>query len=439
MKPLVVAGVLVVVGVAAFFAGRSGAGEGGGSDGDGAADGPASERERALAKEVEDLERRLAEEKARRGRGGDGGRARARSAEETSGDAGAPNTGAGGGVPDPMAAPDAALDPEAAFSLEGVSDGREASQRMMQFAKAQLGRGDAGFAAILKAMDALLADKDRMRSLFSDETAASRELYPWIKLMVEREAQMLDLNEYVFRTMAENPQQFAASAGDDALEIFTEGFAFVLPGAVPEERLARMRGYAKKILATPESEQPDAVRRSRRDLERLVERFWAEPVTLEQALAKLRAGEVEPRDLVRYLRMLPPDVAATLDVTALAVPHVRSGDYALIRMLGVPPLNNLDVARLDAAVLEGIEAEEFASHFLGQYLSRTGRTSWSDARAFFERALGQGETVRRVAMQALTQLPPNLRPDKSWVEDLLRRGGVPEVTEKQLRATFGLR
>lgn len=436
MKPMVVAILLAVVAGAAFLVGRSLA-EGGAGAGAAGGEGPATERELALESQVEDLKSRLAEERSRRARGGDGGRARIAEAEASDALPAPPPNDLAGAAADAAAAP---VDPAAPFTLEGVSSAREASQRFMDFVEAQLGRGDAGFAAILDAVAAVWKDKQAIESLFSDEAAAARELYPWIKLMVQREPQMLDLNEYVFKTMAEKPQQFASFTDDNALEIFTEGFAFVLPGAIPEDRMARMRGYAKKILATPEGDQPKAVRGNRSEIERLLSRFWMEPITPEQALAKLRSGDVEPRELVRFLRMLPPDVAATLDVTALAAAQVRDGSWEVVRLLGTPPLDKLDVARLDAAALEALDASKMQGHMVGQYLQRTGRSNWADARAFVDRAAGQGERTQTAIVQALAfGMPQHLRPDKAYVEDLLTRVTVNDALKQQIRNNYGIK
>lgn len=384
-----------------------------------------------LSQQVDDLERTIAKLEAKRAHR-DGGRVRA--GEETPSADAAPTQAA------PASASSVAADvaAPAAFSLEGVTDAADASKKFMAFVEAQLKRGDTGFAAILQALDSLWKDQEKMKVLFADEGAASRLLYPWIKLLVQHDAQMTDLTEYVFRTMAENPSAFANTADSKELELFTEGLGFLMPGAVSEERLARLRGYAEKFLATPESDQPKALRGNRSEVERLLARFWSSPITPEQALEKLKAGDVPPRDLVKYLRMVPPEAAAMLDVTALVVPHVRQGSYDAMRWLGSPPLDHLDYSRLDPAVLEGVDAGKTNWSQLATYARIPGRKQWSEVRPLFDRALAGSERCVSTALQVLASgiLPSNLRPDKAYVESLLTRPDVPETMQNQLKAMY---
>jgi hypothetical protein len=429
MKPPLVAVLCLAAAGAAFAAGwsMSGARSDGGSPED-------SVESARLAREVEDLQRQLGEERARRPRAES---ARARSREETPTESAAPIGAAAAEAPSPDAAPGGEV---AAFSLEGVTDAADASKKFMSFVEAQLKRGEPGFAAILQALDGLFKEKEKMQALFSDEAAASRQLYPWVKLLVNHDAQVIDLTEYVFKSMAENPAAFADMSEPKQLEIFTEGLGFLMPGAVPDERLARMRGYAEKILATPESEQSKAIRGNRSDIERLLARFWATPITPEEALEKLKAGDVAPRDLVKYLRMVPREAAAMLDVTALVLPHVRQGSYEVIRWLGSPPFDRVDFSRVDHAMIESLEAGKSDVSQFATYSRSSGRKQWTELRPLFDRALGGGERSVTTALQVLASgmLPSNLRPDKPYVESLLTRTDVSEATRNQLRTQYGL-
>ena len=390
-----------------------------------------------LAREVEDLRQKLDEERARRPRGEV---ARTRSRDESAAEGDAQVDAAAAEASSPAAAPGAEAGAEpAAFSLEGVTDAAAASKKFMAFVEAQLKRGEPGYAAILAALDGLFKDKEKMQALFSDEAAASRQLYPWVKLLVNHDAQVIDLTEYVFKTMAENPSAFENTTDSNQLEIFTEGMGFLMPGAVPEDRLARFRGYAEKILATPESEQPKAVRGNRSEIERLLQRFWSAPITVEQALEKLKSGDVPARDLVKYLRMVPPEAAAMLDVTSLVVPHLRQGSFDVVRWLGSPPLDRVDFARLDQAVLEAVDANKVQWVQFATY-ARSGRKQWTDLRPLFDRALAGSERSVSAALQTLGSgmLQSNLRPDKAYVEALLTRTDIPEATQTQLKAAYGL-
>jgi hypothetical protein len=135
-------------------------------------------------------------------------------------------------------------------SFEGLDSAEDVSARLMAFVEQQLARGEAGTIPLLKAM-AAIEDSEVLRRLFAEEDAAVRHFYPWIRFLVEREDRVVNLTENVFRTMAESPQSLSWMEKDDALEIFTQGAAMLLPGIVSEERMATFRALAKKVLETP--------------------------------------------------------------------------------------------------------------------------------------------------------------------------------------------
>lgn len=338
--------------------------------------------------------------------------------------------------PEPVASPDSAV---GAFSLEGIDSPEEGSERLMAFLDAQFARGEAGFPAILEALGEIWQNREMVEGLFADEATATRFLYPWVKYLVEHEDHVLDFSEHLYKTMAENPGALARVPDDDVLEIFTEGVAILLPGAVPEERLARFREYGRKILETPETDQPQAVRQNRQEIERALAQFWAAPLTVEEALAKLRSGEVPPRELRRLLRLVPADALQGIDLTALLLPAISQGHNDVLRVLQQLPKDRLDLGRLDAAVEEAAASRSIHGWFLSSYLQSTGRTKWMEIRPFMDRIIGRGEGAAVVAVQALAQfLPQGSRPEKEYMADLLARGAVPDGFEDIVRKAYGL-
>jgi hypothetical protein len=212
----------------------------------------------------------------------------------------------------------------------------------------------------------------------------------------------------------------------------------MLPGAVPPDRLATFRGYAKKILDTPEEQQPEAVRRNRKEIERALERYWAEPTTVEQALEKLKSGELSPNDAARLLRGLPPETLATVDVNGLLGPLLAAGRWEAIRALQGLPAGTAEPAVLDTHVLSGMEQGKMNPYMLREYLNTTGRGSWEKARAFFDTAFLQGEKSQAAAADGLTRLMQAQRPDKAYVEDVILRYQLPDDVKKRLKSTYGI-
>jgi len=72
---------------------------------------------------------------------------------------------------------------------------------------------------------------------------------------MDRDQQVVAMTETIYTTAAEDPVWFEGLDGN-TLELFTEGMAILLPGAVGEEQLERFRGYAGKILAMPRDSCP---------------------------------------------------------------------------------------------------------------------------------------------------------------------------------------
>ena len=129
------------------------------------------------------------------------------------------------------------------------------------------------------------------------------------------------LNETIWKTMAENPS-FFADAAKDSLEVFTEGLGMVIPGVADEATMDRLRGYAHKILETPDDRLPPSIARSRRDIERLLP-HWAPVVTSAQALEMLKKG-VPPQEgsddaFAAARARLRPELVAGTGVLAIVI------------------------------------------------------------------------------------------------------------------------
>ncbi len=352
-------------------------------------------------------------------RGEDAGAA----AETTTGDVAARASVPSGGPSD---------EPLPSFTLEGVSTPDEAFDRLMAHVSALLARGEAGHLELLAFLDQHIVRNKSIEALFGSEQEAARFIYPMVKFLVDRDQQVLGVTETVFKTMAADPQAFA-DFDDDTLEVFTEGVAFILPGAVDEARMARFRSYASTILETPESEQPEAVSKNRRRIERVLG-FWAPRLEPEQALQRLQSGEATSQEVLALLKSLPADMRAQLDMGLLLAPIVASGDYRAIRMLGQVGVTSRDLTLLDRAAIEGMVAGKFNEWTLQQYLNGTGRGKWPAGQGLVEAALAEGDPARATAAMSLRRLGP----PKDYVTWVLESYDLNEATRKRLAASFGL-
>ncbi|MCG3132955.1 MAG: hypothetical protein HMLKMBBP_00041 [Planctomycetes bacterium] len=397
----------------------------------------AAAREAELERQVADLNRRLADAKRPRAES-----ERAKRDDVSEGENVRPDGAGGKPVAESVEARSPATDAAslATFTLEGFADGESLSKAFRAWAEAQLERGPAGYDAILTALVAVSKEQQRIEQIVgNDESMLAKELYPWLRTMVHHEKEMLGLTEHVFAKMAENSPMFAEMPKDDFLEMFTEGIGVIVPGAASEEQMQRLRGYAKKLIETPESSQSKAVRGVRSDVQRLLERFWAEPLTPESAAELLRSGAIDSATLQRAARLVPPEVLATVDLTAIVAGMIRKGDYRAARLIGTPPLDALDASRLEQAALDALDAGVLNGHMVADMQRRLGRASWSDIRPFMDRAFQLGERGRTAAAQVLWSLQGAMRPDTAWVEDLIARGAVGEREAASLRTMYGIK
>lgn len=320
------------------------------------------------------------------------------------------------------------------FSIEGVEDPESAVKLFQQYASEMWAHGKEGHLGLIKALDDLLQDKDALEKMFASEEEAVKHLYPMIKFLINNEQNIAATTETLFETMANEPQKLG-EVDKDTLEIFTEGAGMFMPAIMDDERMEKMRGYARKILETPEAEQPESIQRNRRDIARLM-RFWQPPLSADEALAKLQAGEVSTEELRGLLSKLGPEHLRQLDLAALLGDLVEQGDYRAMAALGIAPLDARTVDALDRRFLEGARKGTVHQWNVQHYLRSTKRTKWVEARTFVETGLDMGGKVATTFAGAVMQLPD--KPGKDWVAWALSRYQLPEATVQTLKRAFGI-
>lgn len=325
--------------------------------------------------------------------------------------------------------PDEAQEP---YTLEGVTTMEELSRRFMKFAARKLAAGPEGHLELLRELDRIAQSPDYQK-LF-DEEAAIRLIYPWLKFVMEREDQVVAMTETIYKTAAENPAWFEG-LDNDTLEVFTEGVAVVLPGAVGEDQLDRFRGYVGKFLAIPKDSLPKALQRNHGDFKRAL-RYWAGPVAVEEALKQLADPNVSNDVKVQLLKRLDPNDVRGVDVIGILAPALEQGSYDAVQMVSRLPVSGGDIVALDRAVLEGAKRGKVHGWIVRSYLEATNRKKWDAARPFIEDGLRLGKTAANAFAQALAWLPE--RPPAEFVQGVLEAYEIDAATATYLKGQFKL-
>ena len=129
----------------------------------------------------------------------------------------------------------------------------------------------------------MLAEDKRIHRFVRDERQLMPLLYPWLKFAFENEKQIIDMMETLYKEAAQNPAYFEGM-DDDPFEMFTEGLAVLLPGAVDAERLAKFSGYVDDVLKRDPESLPKALKKNLSELRRNLE-MWAGPVSPDEMIA----------------------------------------------------------------------------------------------------------------------------------------------------------
>ncbi len=260
--------------------------------------------------------------------------------------------------------------------------------------------------------------------------------YPAMRFIFDRDAQVVDMLETLLLTGAEQPSFFEGEEKDDVLEMFVEGLGPFLPGALGPERLERLRGYVKAILAQPEASQPKALRGIRNDLERVLA-YWMPPLTSAEALARIKQGDVKGRELLSLFRRLDAKDRAQLDLPAVLGTLLEEGDTRAMQELAGIDLQASDLVALDERLFEGVVKQRVSDWQMARWLAVTKRGGWPEAQPFVERGMRRGPPVSDAAALLLRQLAPQPKP--ADVDQLLRSYTIGERIAGSVRAQFGLK
>ena len=298
--------------------------------------------------------------------------------------------------PKPAAAPKPEEEP---YTLEGVENIDDLSERFMRYANGQVKRGPEGYKTLFREFDRITQDKE-LRRFFRDERRMVRSLYPWIKWLVNNEGHMVALAETLYRTAANDPGWFEG-LDDDSLEAITEGLAMLLPGVVDEATLQRFRDYVTKVLAMNRASLPKALQKNLSEMKRNLEQ-WAPQLSSEAALARIRDPNVPLNKRIAMMRHLPKEQLAQLDLVAILQPALAAGNGAAFSVMIRAPLSGGDIAVLDGTFIEAIATGKFNTYSVTSYLRATNRRKWSAARGFIEDGLRRGGKATEAFAMALS-------------------------------------
>ena len=313
------------------------------------------------------------------------------------------------------AGPSSALPKTESFDITAFDDPDEAFQALLAYTATRLGKGPDGHLALLETLNATFAEKpgeEVLQNLVGTEEQAIRYLYPILRFAMNHDAQVADMTETIFKTMAENPQRLE-KIDHDMLQLFTQGVSFMLPGMVGEERLGEFRAHARKILDAPRESQPRSVQRERRSIQKALE-SWAPTLSADEALKRLRAGGTSPEEALSLLRRVSAEQIASLDLDALLGPMLQTDGFRVISMIGRLKPDAATMGRLDQRVLRGASDGTTPQSLVQYYLRHTGRQAWREARPFLEAGLRQAprETAGIFLMAALQMRDG---PDEEWI------------------------
>ena len=302
------------------------------------------------------------------------------------------------------------------YDVAAFNDGDVAFQALLAYAAVMLDKGEAGHLPLLETLNATLfreAGEAHVRELVGGSEERQRFMYPVLRFAMNREEQLADLVETVFRTMAEKPQQLAG-LHDDLLALLTEDIAPLLPGVVGSARLERFREYARAILKTDRAAQPVSVQRRRVDVQRVLA-SWEPPLGAEEAFQRLQQGNPSPEEAAALLRRIDPANLARLDVERVLGPLIEQEPWSVLDVLGRAKLDEGTIERIDARIIQGVVQGRLNQAVVHYWLRYTGRQAFEAAKPFLERGLQAAAkaTAGTFLLTALAMRPP---PDEAWIQ-----------------------
>jgi len=226
----------------------------------------------------------------------------------------------------------------------------EFSRQAMAFIDAQLRRGPEGHRALLLMFAEWDKHEDQIEMLFaSNSDQLPKLIYPWIRMIVRRESDVVAFVDTVFATAAETPEWFEA-IDDESMTLITEIIGPILPGMTSEQTIARIRENLGKMLKKGEGALPKALAEHYDEFSAL-HLAWAGPLSVEEARKLLLDSSLPAEEKLQVLQRTPAEAVVGIELASILGPALREEEWGAIQQIKRFDLGARDLLALDEAIL----------------------------------------------------------------------------------------
>jgi len=309
-----------------------------------------------------------------------------------------------------------------------IKTAEEFSRQAMAFIDAQLRRGPEGHRALLLMFAEWDKHEDQIEMLFaSDPDQLPQLIYPWIRMIVRRESDVVAFVDTVFATAAETPEWFEA-IDDESMMLITEIIGPILPGMTSEQTIARIRENLGKMLKKGEGALPKALAEHYDEFSAL-HLAWAGPLSVEEARKLLLDSSVPAEEKLQVLRRTPAEAVAGIELAPIFGPALRDDQWDAMQQIKRFDLGARDLLALDEAVYRLTWEGEDKGWMVRMYIDATNRDEWTQQRAFIEEGVRRGGKTRIAMFRAFHSLDDV---PEQFVRQLLALSDLSEDERKRL-------
>ncbi len=311
-----------------------------------------------------------------------------------------------------------------------IKTAEEFSRQALAFIDAQLRRGPEGHRALLLMLSEWDKHEDQIEMLFaSNPDQLPKLIYPWIRLIVRRESDVVAFVDTVFATAAETPEWFEA-INEDSMTLITEMIGPILPGMTSEQTIARIRENLGKMLKKGEGALPEALAEHYDELSAL-HLAWAGPLGVEEARKLLLDSSLPAEEKLQVLQRTSAEAVVGIELAPILAPALREDQWDAIQQIKRFNLGARDLLALDEAVYRLTWEDEDSGWMVQMYIDATRRTEWTQQRPFIEEGVRRGGKTRIAMFRALHSLD---EVPEQFVRQLLALSDLSDDERKRLEA-----
>jgi len=314
--------------------------------------------------------------------------------------------------------------------FDSIKTAEEFSEHALAYVDAQLRRGPEGHRDLLLMFAEFSRRETQLEMLFAREiNELPKLIYPWLRLIVKRENDVVGFVDTLFQTAADTPEWFDAIA-DETLSLITEVIGPILPGMTSDKMIARIRKNLGRVREKGEGALPPALAEHFDELTEL-HAAWAGPLSVEEARTKLLDPSLSAAEKLLVLKRAPTEAVTGIELASILAPAIADNDYEAIQQIKRFNLGDRDLLALDEAVYAVAAKGEYSVWAAYAYLESTKRAEWTQQRPFIEEGIRRGGKVRS-GMISLLQMLDDV-PD-SFVTQLLGMSDLSEGEHEKLEA-----